>query len=184
MRSVAIGVLLPKWAPLYREHANDVICVDATPRKPSMRSSDDDALYSADDLFSRGRSNSVVFSGMPLLQQEDLRDGTLFSSVITLSMSAAGAGILALPSTLKSAGLIGGVLTLLLSAWVSDHSCVLLAKANARYDPHDQLGLAKERAANKKASRPLVLTVNVRSCFRLIHLLLINSNWCLLLPLY
>ena len=75
---------------------------------------------------------SVTGAAYASMTEQKERDGTVVSSVITLSMTAAGAGILALPMALKDAGLIGGLMTLLLSALVSDYSMVVLARANQR----------------------------------------------------
>ena len=110
---------------------------DLRPTSPIVMATPYDAVPDdgVQEIPQRGRSDSLVFSGMPLLDGDEMRDrdGTLFSSVITLSMTAAGAGILALPIALKNAGLIGGLVTLFLSALAADHSCILLARADARF---------------------------------------------------
>lgn len=77
--------------------------------------------------------------------------GTFFSSVVTLSATAMGAGVLSLPIAFYYCGYVGGTLLLLLMALMSDYSLLLLVRAGRAANQHTIEGIGRAYYGRKGA---------------------------------
>ena len=119
-------------------NSTDIPELPGDPGSPAAAGSPPLCSSAENETRGRQRSQSLVFSGEQYIKideeattpEEETRHGTLWSSVITLTTTAAGAGILTLPYALKDAGLVGGLATLMLCAVVSDYSMLQLVRAS------------------------------------------------------